>query len=156
VRERQADAISLGGCTPRRSSSWASTSLASVDLAAKVCSSPKRGTGRSAIPADAGSYRCDRLVDDVESLRKRLGLDRMDVLAHSAGANLAARYVERHPERVGRLALIAPSVMAVGIEIPGDVRRESALLRRDEPWFSEAWAALEAIVPATRPRTPSR
>ena len=101
-----------------------------------------RGTGRSATPEDAASYRCDRLVDDVDSLREHLGLDRVDLLAHSAGANLAARYVEGHAERVGKAALITPSVMAVGITITGDVRRETAQLRRDEPWFPATFAAL--------------
>src|SRR4051812_42992500 len=48
-----------------------------------------RGTGRSQEQGDPTSYRCDRLVDDVEALRTHLGLDRIDVLAHSAGANLA-------------------------------------------------------------------
>ncbi|MFD9544617.1 alpha/beta fold hydrolase [Streptomyces sp. NPDC060022] len=105
-----------------------------------------RGTGQSAVPEDVSSYRCDRLVDDVESLRSHLGLDRVDVLAHSAGVNLAVLYAERHPERVGRLALIAPSVMAVGITITGELRRGTAQLRRDEPWFPEAFAALETIV----------
>ncbi len=66
-----------------------------------------RGTGRSAAPKDIASYRCDRLVDDVEALREHLGLDRMDLLAHSAGTNLALLYTERHPAHVGRLALIS-------------------------------------------------
>jgi pimeloyl-ACP methyl ester carboxylesterase len=105
-----------------------------------------RGTGQSAKPKDADTYRCDRLVDDVEALRQHLGLDRMNLLAHSAGANLAALYVSRHPERVGRLALITPSIMAVGVTITGDDRRETARLRRDEPWFPAAFAALETIV----------
>lgn len=105
-----------------------------------------RGTGRSATPEDPSSYRCDRLVEDVDALREHLALDRIDLLAHSGGTNLAMLYAERHPERVGRLALITPSVYAVGITITADVRRETALLRRDEPWFPEAFAALEAIV----------
>ncbi|MFC8080152.1 alpha/beta fold hydrolase [Streptomyces sp. NPDC057307] len=104
-----------------------------------------RGTGGSAVPEDPASYRCDRLVDDVEALRVRLGLDRMDLLGHSGGVNLAALYVARHPERVGRLALITPSVWAVGIPIPGEVRRETVRARHDEPWFPAAYAALEAI-----------
>lgn len=105
-----------------------------------------RGTGRSAVPRDPESYRCDRLVDDVEALREHLGLERMDLLAHSGGTNLAVGYVVRHPERVGRLALVTPSTMAVGVTVPAAVRRETALLRKDEPWFPEAFAALEAIV----------
>ncbi|TLS43015.1 alpha/beta hydrolase [Streptomyces montanus] len=105
-----------------------------------------RGTGGSAMPADLASCRCDRLVEDVEALREHLGLDRMDVLAHSGGANLAALYVGRHPGRVGKLALIAPSVRAVGIAITGELRLEAARLRQGEPWFPAAFAALEAIV----------
>ncbi|MFJ8079072.1 alpha/beta fold hydrolase [Streptomyces sp. NPDC096205] len=105
-----------------------------------------RGTGESAEPKDTGSYRCDRLVDDVEALRAHLGLERMDVLGHSAGTNLALRYVERHPDRVDRLVLVTPSLFGVGVTVPGEARREAALLRRDEPWFAEAFAALEDIV----------
>ncbi|WP_248958654.1 alpha/beta fold hydrolase [Sphaerisporangium perillae] len=105
-----------------------------------------RGTGRSAIPEDAASYRCDRLVDDVEALREHLGLDRFDLLAHSAGANLAVLYVARHPQRVGKLALITPSTRAVGIDATGESRLETARLRKDEPWFAAAFAALESIV----------
>ncbi|MEV1000539.1 alpha/beta hydrolase [Nonomuraea sp. NPDC050202] len=108
-----------------------------------------RGTGRSAVPEDTGSYRCDRLVDDVEALREHLALDRMDLLAHSAGTNLATLYAARHPERVSKLVLIGPSVMAVGITVTADVRRETALLRKDEPWFPAAFAALEEIMAGT-------
>lgn len=108
-----------------------------------------RGTGRSARPEDTATYRCDRLVDDVEALRVHLGLPAMDLLAHSAGANLAAQYAARFPHRVNRLALIAPGTRAVGIEITGETRRELARLRADEPWFPEAFAALEAISAGT-------
>lgn len=105
-----------------------------------------RGTGRSATPRDLTSCRCDRLVDDVEALREHLGLDSMDLLAHCGGANVAVQYAARHPERVARLALITPSVRAVGLTITGDLRRETVLPRRGEPWFPEAFAALEAVV----------
>jgi proline iminopeptidase len=104
-----------------------------------------RGTGRSETPAETSSYRCDHLVDDVEALREHLGLDRMNLLAHSAGVNLAVLYAARHPERIGRLALIAPSTYAVGIAVTGDDRRELIRLRADEPWFGPASAAFEAI-----------
>ncbi|WP_329280695.1 alpha/beta fold hydrolase [Streptomyces sp. NBC_01451] len=105
-----------------------------------------RGTGRSAVPADPASYRCDRLVDDVEALREHLGLDRLDLLGHSAGTNLAVLYAARHPERVGRLALITPSVGALGVTVTGGMRIGTARLRQGEPWFPEAFAALEAVV----------
>ncbi|TWD80001.1 pimeloyl-ACP methyl ester carboxylesterase [Kribbella amoyensis] len=104
-----------------------------------------RGTGQSAVPEDATSYRCDRLVDDVEALREHLGLDQLDLLAHSAGANLAALYLTRHPDRVRKLALITPSVFAVDLQVTGDHRLEVARLREGEPWYPAAFAALERI-----------
>lgn len=104
-----------------------------------------RGTGASAVPADPASYRCDRLVDDVEALRGHLGLDRIDLLGHSAGAALALLYAARHPDRVGRLALITPSPRAVGLEITDLDRRRVAELRRGEAWFADAFAAFERI-----------
>ncbi|WP_338933222.1 alpha/beta hydrolase [Streptomyces netropsis] len=108
-----------------------------------------RGTGRSAIPEDTSSYRCDRLVEDVEALREHLGLARMDLLAHSGGANLAMRYAARYPENVAKLALITPGARAVGTAITGETRRELAQLRKSEPWFPAAFAALEAISKGT-------
>jgi len=54
-----------------------------------------RGTGESAVPADPASYRCDRLVDDVEALRAHLGMEQIDLLGHSAGGALAVLYAAR-------------------------------------------------------------
>lgn len=105
-----------------------------------------RGTGDSAVPADPGSYRCDRLVDDVEALREHLGLDRMDLFAHSGAANVAVLYLGRYPDRVGKLVLTTPSVFAVGLEITSDDRLATARLHKDEPWFASAYASLEAVV----------
>lgn len=106
----------------------------------------QRGTGRSAVPADVDTYRCDRLVDDVEALRRHLGLDRLDVLAHSAGANLALQYATRHPDRLGRLVLVTPSTRAVGLTATATLRQEVTRARADEPWFPAAAAALDSMV----------
>jgi pimeloyl-ACP methyl ester carboxylesterase len=104
-----------------------------------------RGTGNSAVPADTATYRCDRQVDDVEALRAHLGLDRLDLLAHSAGAALALLYAARHLDRVASLTLITPSPRVVGLEVEDADRRQVAELRRDEPWFPTAYAAFERI-----------
>jgi pimeloyl-ACP methyl ester carboxylesterase len=104
-----------------------------------------RGTGDSAVPADPASYRCDRQVADVEALREHVQLDRFDLLGHSAGATLAVLYAARHPERVRRLVLVNPSPRAVNLEITDLDRRLVAEERRGEPWFPEAFAALERV-----------
>ncbi|WP_200308882.1 alpha/beta fold hydrolase, partial [Streptomyces adelaidensis] len=103
-----------------------------------------RGTGDSEPPADPATYRCDRQIDDVEALRVHLGLERMDLLAHSAGGNLAMLYAARHPHRVSRLALIAATPWAVGLPVTAEDRLAAARLRENEPWFAEAYPAFEA------------
>lgn len=102
-----------------------------------------RGTGDSAVPDDPATYRCDRQVGDVEALRAHLGLDRMALLGHSAGANLAVLYALRHPGRVSRLLLVTPSTRVVGLEPTGEERLTAARAHADEPWFPDAYAALE-------------
>ncbi|KAA1419825.1 alpha/beta hydrolase [Mumia zhuanghuii] len=108
-----------------------------------------RGTGASAVPDDPASYRCDRQVDDVEALREHLELERLDLLGHSAGANVAVRYAERHPGRVDRLLLITPSTMALGVTVSAAQRVQTARLRQGEPWFAEAFRALEDVLAGT-------
>ncbi|MEU6200126.1 alpha/beta hydrolase [Streptomyces sp. NPDC047061] len=102
-----------------------------------------RGTGDSAVPADPASYRCDRLVDDVEMLRAHMGLDHMDLLAHSAGASLAILYAAARPQRVRRLALITGNPSALGLRATPEDRLAAARLRAGEPWFEGAFPALE-------------
>ncbi len=57
-----------------------------VSAVARVSRSP------TAIPADAVSYRSDRLIGDVVDLQDHVGLDRADLLGHSAGANVAVQF----------------------------------------------------------------
>jgi pimeloyl-ACP methyl ester carboxylesterase len=89
-----------------------------------------RGTGESAIPADPGSYRCDRLVADVAALQDHLGPDRLDLLGHSAGADIAMQYAARYQRQVSRLLLITPGMRAVDLEPDPGMRREIVKLRR--------------------------
>ncbi|MFF4086660.1 alpha/beta fold hydrolase [Streptomyces nigra] len=102
-----------------------------------------RGTGASGTPADPATYRCDRLVDDVERVREHLGLPRMDVLGHSAGGSLALLYAARHPERVARLALVTVTPWVLGMPATAEQRRAAARLREGEPWFAEAFPLFE-------------
>jgi len=105
-----------------------------------------RGVGLSADPADPATFHVERLVHDVESLRAHLGLDRMDLLAHSAGAILATLYAAAYPERLSRLILITPGLAAVGVEGTEERFRAALGRRADEPWYPVALAALEKII----------
>jgi pimeloyl-ACP methyl ester carboxylesterase len=100
-----------------------------------------RGTGDSAVPADTATYRCDRQVGDVEALRAHLGLDRMDLLAHSAAANLAVLYATRYPDRIRRLVLLTPGLHAVGLTLTRQEEEAALALRSGEPWYQDALEA---------------
>ena len=102
-----------------------------------------RGTGESADASDPGSYRCDRLAGDVEALRVHLGLDRMDLLGHSAAGDLAMLYAAAHSQRVARLILLTPGLRAVGIEESDEQWRAALARRSGEPWYLDALAAIE-------------
>jgi pimeloyl-ACP methyl ester carboxylesterase len=108
-----------------------------------------RGTGESAPPDDPATYRCDRMVDDVEALRTHMGLARMDVLGHSAGGSLAMLYAARYPARVRRLALVTATPWALGLAPAAEDRLAAARLRAGEPWFAEAFPAFAAWVAGT-------
>ena len=104
-----------------------------------------RGTGASEQPEDPSTYRCDRQVDDVEALRRHLGLERVTLLGHSAGANLAVLYAARHPDRVEALLLLTPSTFVLGLSADLATRRAVLALRPDEPWSAAATGALDRL-----------
>ena len=75
-----------------------------------------RAIGRSATPADRDTCTFTARSRDVAELRRHLGLDRIDVLAHSSGALTAQEYAVRHSGQLGKLVLVAP---AGRVEPPG-------------------------------------
>jgi proline iminopeptidase len=90
--------------------------------------------------------RYRRTVRDYErlALRTHLGLDRLDLLGHSAAGNTATLYAARHPHHLDRLILLTPGLRAVGIELTEDEWLAAIRRRSGEPWYADAYAALMA------------
>lgn len=99
---------------------------------------------RELVLVELPARRVDRLVADLEALRCHLGRDRLEILAHSAGATLALLYAAGHPHRIDRLALIAPSLRAVRSSPPDGVWSDWVSKRFAESCYPEASAALAA------------
>lgn len=130
---------------PGRSADYLGT-LGSLSLHRQLTLLDPRGTGLSDIPPNPGTYRCSELVRDVEELRSQLGLERVDVLSHSAAGNLAMMYAAQHPRRVRSLVLVAPGLTAVGIEQSEERALEIVQRRSTEPWYPAALAGLNALI----------
>jgi pimeloyl-ACP methyl ester carboxylesterase len=106
-----------------------------------------RGTGASQPDTAPDTHRADRIAADVAMLVDHLRLRPVDLLAHSAGANVALLLAEHRPDLVSRLVLVTPGTRAVGID-PEDAEWDAALERRaGEAWYDDVRAALEADDP---------
>ena len=64
----------------------------------------QRGCGRS---QPGGPYSIDRSVADLDAVRRHSGAERVALLGHSWGAQLALRYALDHPDRVSRLVYLS-------------------------------------------------
>lgn len=66
----------------------------------------QRGVGRSTLVSDSLTLDARRYVDDLEAVRRHLGLEELTLLGHSWGSGVAALYAIQHPERVERLVIV--------------------------------------------------
>lgn len=66
----------------------------------------QRGGGRSQVPREV-PVGWEEQVEDLEALRQLWGEEQLSIAGYSWGGLLALLYATRHPERVGRLALVS-------------------------------------------------
>jgi pimeloyl-ACP methyl ester carboxylesterase len=106
-----------------------------------------RGTGSSDPARDPRAYLIDDYADDLEELRRHLGLERMALLGHSHGGVAAIAYAARHPERVERL-ILASTLPRHGAT--QEAAMQAAIESRSgEPWYGDAVAALQVELEGT-------
>ena len=67
-------------------------------------------SGQSDRPNDPKNWRVERFVDEIELVRKALGVDRWHLLGHSWGGTLALEYGARRPAALRGLAMASPLV----------------------------------------------
>ena len=68
-----------------------------------------RGTGRSDHDVDYATCTIEQMADDVEALRRYLGLGKVNIMGNSFGGMWAQVFALRHPESVDNLILITTS-----------------------------------------------
>lgn len=88
-------------------SAWQSSDV--VDSLAKSYQAvlfEQRGTGRSwTKPMDSTTINIHSAINDLDLLRKRLRVNKLNIYGHSWGGMLAAAYAAKYPTRVGLLVL---------------------------------------------------
>jgi proline iminopeptidase len=101
----------------------------------------QRGCGRSRPAASLEDNTTWDLVEDIERLRVRLGVERWCVFGGSWGSTLALAYAIRHPERVSSLILRGVFLLT---------RRELDWFYQDgaSMMFPDAWARFVEPIPA--------
>jgi proline iminopeptidase len=100
----------------------------------------QRGCGRSRPAASLEDNTTWDLVEDIERLRRRLGVERWTVFGGSWGSTLALAYAIRHPERVAGLILRGVFLLT---------RRELDWFYQDgaSMMFPDAWARFVEPIP---------
>jgi pimeloyl-ACP methyl ester carboxylesterase len=114
------------------------------------------GFGDSAKPLGA-PYHAPYFARSVVGLLDALGLERADVVGNSMGGRVAIELGLRHPDRVGRLALLAPSLAwlrdrpwapllrlvppQLGAIQPAPRAVVEAIVRRAIPGAADGWTA---------------
>lgn len=99
-----------------------------------------RGCGRSEKPA-LNALAMKDLVQDLEGLRKHLGVDSVWLMGHSDGGLIILNYAFSYAGHVrGLIVVDAP----LGGGDQSGERFKKLQLRKNEPWFPEAFKAFQA------------
>jgi proline iminopeptidase len=80
------------------------------------------GTGRSSRLAAPRGYTIARNVADLEAIRQRIGADRLVLVGHSYGAQVAASYLAAHPTHVAKVVFSSPGALAPALDDGSDAR----------------------------------
>lgn len=80
--------------------------LKELSLQHKIIFYDQRATGRSTGNVDSVSMSPHQFVEDLETLRKELKIDQLNLLGHSWGALLAMHYASRYPNNLKTLILV--------------------------------------------------
>lgn len=68
------------------------------------------GGGKSDHIEDTTKFTIPHFVQELDSLRSHLGLEKVDLYGHSWGTILALEYYRAHPERVNAIVLASPAL----------------------------------------------
>jgi proline iminopeptidase len=98
------------------------------------------GTGKSDRAKNLKEYSWSQEVDDLEALRKELGLGKINLLGHSWGGNVVEAYTVKYPNSVARLIISNSGASSKGLQASIDHDN-----REIPEIFPESWSKMEKL-----------
>ena len=108
-----------------------------------------RGHGDTSL-SDGNDFNLDDLVDDLESLRSHLGIDKTHLVGHSLGGQIVPRYARKFPDRVITLSLLSTAAFRTDdekqkiLDVIEEIRKlgiDEVLPRLIIRWFTDNFIA---------------
>lgn len=103
-----------------------------------------RGSGGSSRPVDESAMGTATMADDIEHLRRHLGLGAIDLFGHSNGGAIAIGFAGKYPDACRKLILADSQLVGLSAR-----EATSAIVaeRAGDPRFTKAVAALAGMGP---------
>ncbi len=73
----------------------------------KIINYDQRASGKSSGISDTLKLTADQFVEDIEGLRKAFGIEKIHLMGHSWGGQLAMRYAIKYPDQLHTLILVS-------------------------------------------------
>src|SRR5690606_34524228 len=89
----------------------------------------QRGCGRSAVSTDR-NYTLERMVDDIEDIRRSLGVEKIYLLSHSFGGILAVSYAKKYADHLRGL-ILANSTLNLDYSLEQQIKHVNQLIKTD-------------------------
>ena len=96
-----------------------------------------RGTGKSEAPQKLKEYNSDRLSEELDLLRKKVGVDKIWIFGHSDQSAVALQYAVEHPQNVSGLILSGTSFIGDMDETLQRKRDSENKRKWESEWFSQ-------------------
>src|SRR6478736_461530 len=92
----------------------------------------QRGTGKSVIlKPDASNITMKLMMDDMESLRKHLNIEKWSILGHSFGGMITSYYATQYPDRIEKIILSSSGGVDLGLFSDGGALINSRLSKSE-------------------------
>ena len=91
----------------------------------------QRAHGRSSVPRDSSVMRLDNFIRDIETIRTRLNLGKVNLMGHSWGALVTMFYALRFPQNLESLILASPAGARTADLAAGGAVQQSRITRED-------------------------